>query len=153
MTSSGRKTRGADRYVSASELAEMGYCERKIAFDARFGRRTTAPQRAAQARGLRAHASFLEESERIAANSARKGRCFVATMVLGAGRETRDLRAFRDLVMRRSATGRYLIAVYYRLSPGLCDWLENRSVVRRLIGCMLLPAARIAGAIVRRHLR
>jgi hypothetical protein len=152
VASSIRDTGRADRYVSASELAQLGYCERKIAFDARYGRRTTRVQRAAQERGLHAHASFLRESERIAANSTRKGKCFVATMVLGDCPETRDLRAFRDLVLRRSAIGRQMIGAYYRLSPALCAWLENRPVVCRAIGCFLVPIARIAGAIVRRRL-
>ena len=49
-----------DEFVSASELARMGYCERQAAFDACHGQRVTAEQEQARDRGLKAHADFLE---------------------------------------------------------------------------------------------
>jgi hypothetical protein len=58
--------RGKD-YVSASELSRLAYCERQIAYDAIFGRRTSAAQRQAQERGLRAHEEFYRQGHRIAA--------------------------------------------------------------------------------------
>src|SRR5690349_21757481 len=95
-----------DRYISASELAQMGYCERKVAFDARHGPQDTPEQEAAKKRGRQRHVQFYEESRRTVQVSATKGRCFVATLALGESQETRQLRAFRDLVLRRSAAGR-----------------------------------------------
>ena len=85
-----------DEFVSASELARMGYCERQVAFDACHGQRVTVQQEQARDRGLKAHADFLEDSRRIAAASATKGRCFIATLVLGECDDTRGLRAFWD---------------------------------------------------------
>jgi hypothetical protein len=115
-----------DDFVSASELARLGYCERQVAFDAAYGRRTTARQRQAADRGRRAHEDFLRESRRIARVSERKGRCFIATLALGDCRETTALRQYRDLFLRRSWSGRQFIAVYYRVSPLVCRLLEGR---------------------------
>ena len=132
-----------DDYVCASELARISYCERQVAFDAELGRRTTAQQRQAAERGIRAHEQFLDESRRLAQSSGRKGRCFVATLALGNSPETSALRQYRDLVLRRSAWGRGFIATYYRLSPGLCRWLEGQP---RVLVCVRVPLKLLAGA-------
>ena len=121
-----------DDYVSASELARLGYCERQVAFDAAYGRRTTARQRQAADRGRRAHQDFLQESRRIAKVSERKGRCFVATLALGDCRETTALRQYRDLFLRQSWSGRQFIAIYYRVSPFVCRLLERRPALLSL---------------------
>lgn len=44
--------------VSASELAEMGVCERRVLLAHRHGARRTSAQRRAMRRGLRAHEQF-----------------------------------------------------------------------------------------------
>ena len=127
-----------DDFVSASELARIGYCERQVAFDAAYGRRTTARQRQAADRGRRAHEDFLQESRRIARVSERKGRCFIATLTLGECRETTALRQYRDLFLRPSWAGRQFIAVYYRVSPLVCRWMEGRPVLLSLCSAPLL---------------
>lgn len=137
-----------DEFVSASELARMGYCERQVAFDASHGQRVTAEQGRARDRGLKAHADYLEESRRIATASATKGRCFIATLVLGECDDTRGLRAFRDLYLRRSACGRWLVGTYYRASPALCGWLEVRPRAIKPVRWLLMGLARAAGAAV-----
>ncbi|PZP27163.1 MAG: hypothetical protein DI603_22560 [Roseateles depolymerans] len=141
-----------DDSVSASELAQMAYCERQVAFDAAFGRRTTGEQRAAQGRGLRAHEEFYRESRRIAEGSARKGQCFVATMALGDCEETRELRAFRDLYLRRSAMGRQFIHAYYRLSPVLCRWMQGKPALVRACRAPLRVLAGLATLFVNKAL-
>ena len=130
-----------DDYVSASELARLGYCEREVAFEAAYGRRTTARQRQAADRGRRAHQDFLQESRRIAKVSERKGRCFVATLALGDCRETTALRQYRDLFLRQSWSGRQFIAVYYRVSPHMCRLLEGRPAMLWLCRAPLLALA------------
>jgi hypothetical protein len=135
-------------FVSASELARMGYCERQVAFDASHGRRATAEQEQARSRGQKAHAAFYDESRRIAAASATRGRCFIATLVLGECRETRALRAFRDLYLRRSAFGRWVVGSYYRTSPALCAWLQIRPRAIWSIRWLLKGLARAVGAAV-----
>lgn len=47
--------------VSASELAQMGVCERLVVFEHRFGKRRTVAQRRAVERGRRAHDRFFRE--------------------------------------------------------------------------------------------
>ena len=138
-----------DEFVSASELARMGYCERQVAFDAIHGRRTTKAQEHSRQRGLKAHAAFYDESRRIAATSASKGRCFVATLALGECDETRALRAFRDLYLRRSSCGRWLVGTYYRMSPRLCTWLETRPLAIVAFRWILNRLARAANVAVR----
>lgn len=140
-----------DRYIGASELAQLGYCERKVAFDARHGPRDTPAQAAARERGRQRHAQFYEESRRTVEASATRGRCFVATLALGDGAETRQLRAYRDLVLRRSAAGRWFIARYYRLSPGLCRWLADKPRLLGAVRCALRWLAREAGRAVSRR--
>lgn len=141
-----------DKFVSASELARLGYCERQVAFDATCGRSSTKAQQQARDRGLKAHAAFYEESRRIADASVTKGRCLVATLALGECDETRALRAFRDLYLRRSALGKWLVGTYYSLSPTLCTWLETRPTALRLVRPILRVLARAASAAVRRRL-
>ncbi|WP_157265593.1 CFI-box-CTERM domain-containing protein [Azohydromonas aeria] len=140
-----------DRYIGASELARLGYCERQVAFDARHGPCDTAEQEAARERGRQRHAHFYEESRRTVENSARKGGCFVATLALGEGPETRQLRAYRDLVLRRSAAGRWLVGCYYRLSPALCRWLADKPRLLALVRRGLRRLAYAAGRAVDRR--
>ena len=141
-----------DKFISASDLARLGYCERQVAFDAAYGRRSTKTQEHARQRGLKAHAAFYEESQRIVDASATKGRCFVATLALGECEETRALRAFRDLYLRRSVFGRWLVGGYYTLSPRLCTWLETKPIVLRLLKPILTTLGLAAGAAVQRKL-
>jgi hypothetical protein len=137
-----------DEFVSASELARTGYCERQVAFDASHGQRVTVEQERARDRGLKAHAVFYDESRRIAAASAAKGRCFIATLALGECDDTRALRAFRDLYLRRSASGRWFVGAYYATSPALCCWLETRPRAIRALRWLLKGLASAAGAAV-----
>lgn len=47
--------------VSASELAQMGVCERLVVFEHRHGKRLTVEQQQAIKRGRRAHARFYRD--------------------------------------------------------------------------------------------
>ena len=117
------KCRRLSASVSASDLAQMGLCERLVVFEHRYGKRCLPAQRAAIERGRREHERFYREG-RIAPAS--PGRCFIATMVFGEGPETQTLRAFRDQVLRRGPTGRRLIVTYYGIAPGVCKLLERQ---------------------------
>lgn len=57
MDRSGFRARRPD-VVSASELAEMGVCERRVLLAHHHGLRQTSAQRRAMRRGLRAHERF-----------------------------------------------------------------------------------------------
>ena len=127
--------------VSASELAQMGVCERLVVFEHRYCKRCLPEQRAAIERGRREHERFYREG-RIA--SAPPGRCFIATMVFGEGPETQTLRSFRDHVLRRGPTGRRLIATYYRVAPGICRMLERQPWMHLVLRIALRPVVWLA---------
>lgn len=50
---------------TASQLAEMGYCERKMLLRLRLGPRTSLSRQAAQAFGTLEHARFLAEAMKL----------------------------------------------------------------------------------------
>ena len=135
-----RSRRSADvRMVSASDLAQMGRCERLVVFEHLHGRRRTARQQRARARGLVEHEQFYREGL-ASAQADRKGRCFIATCVFGEAWQTKMLRRFRDEVLRPSAWGRRVIRLYYRGAPGLC-------VVLRRWPALQVPMRMVLGAI------
>lgn len=126
------KRHRADAMVSASELAQMGRCERLVVFEQRQGQRRLPHQEAARRRGLEAHRCFEEEGLTARkAGSRHAGRCFVASMLLGEAWQTQVLRQFRDEVLRPRGWGRGLIRLYYRGAPGVCVVLERWPVLRR----------------------
>ena len=139
--------------LSASEIARLAYCERQIRFDVLRGRRTSERQRAARRRGEAAHRTFYEESQRLADRSARRGKCFIATLALGETPQTLALRQFRDVFLRRSFWGRAFIAAYYRYAPITCDALAPRPRLLTLIRGPLRLLAAAAGVAVRIRLR
>ena len=133
----GRCSRG----VSASDLAQMGVCERLVKFERHCGRRRTSDQLQAMDRGCRAHERFYLDRHD---DGRSRDRCFVATLVFGEAPETRVLRRFRDQVMRPRPLGRGLIALYYRSGPKVCGFLERRPRLRSIVRWMLSGFASFA---------
>ena len=138
-----KRSRRSDngRMVSASDLAQMGRCERLVMFEHRHGRRRTTWQQRARERGLIEHERFCREGLAASAQAARKGRCFIATCVFGdEAWQTQVLRQFRDVALRRNVWGRRLIWFYYRLAPGICKclrrWPALQAPVRVILGMM-----------------
>jgi hypothetical protein len=128
----------ADRTVSASRLAEMGFCERWVVLEQRHGSPRSRPLQAARERGLACHTRF-ERQGRVAMGTGTvpttvpKGRCIVATLAFGEGWQTQTLRHFRDAVLRRRSWGRSIVYHYYRAGPRICAVLEASPA---LLGCM-----------------
>jgi hypothetical protein len=139
-----RRRRKAKRAVSASALSQMGVCERLVVFEHLEGKRPTPAQRVALQRGLRAHRQFASEG---ASEAARRGRCFIATHVLGEGPETQVLRRFRDRYLRPTRAGRRMILGYYRVAPTVCQAMERWPWLKRLVRRALLP---LVGLLIRR---
>ncbi|WP_298434281.1 CFI-box-CTERM domain-containing protein [Ottowia sp.] len=131
--------------VSASELAQLGVCEQLVQFEHLYGQRRSAGQLADMERGIREHRRFLQEG-----GPERKGRCFIATLVYGEGREVALLRSFRDRVLRPSMLGRGLILAYYRISPTVCRFLNGRPLLLRTMRMALRPTVWIAGRVLAR---
>ena len=95
---------------------------------------------------------FYKDSLAIARESERKGRCFVATLALGECAETRALRAFRDLYLRRTAQGRWFIGTYYRLGPMVCGLLSRNPRLLSAVRTVVVLAGRLAARAVARRL-
>lgn len=129
--------------MSASELAQMGVCERLVLFEHRYGPHRSAPQRAAMARGEREHRRFFLEGQ-----SERRGRCFIATLVFGEGAGVTTLRLFRDRMLRRSSLGRGFNLAYYRTAPGVCRFLEWHPFLMRAMRVLLRSVVLVAGKIL-----
>lgn len=131
------KTRDKKTMVSASQLAQMGACERLVLFEAKYGKRKSQCQQEAIERGRMEHAKFFRDGVRSQSDvqtSLEKPWCFCASLAWGPeAPETDLLRRFRDRILRRTAAGRRLIRVYYRTAPGLCRHLEgHRKLIRAL---------------------
>jgi hypothetical protein len=128
------------RMVSASDLAQMGRCERLVVFEHLHGTQGTAGQQRARARGLVEHEHFYREGLAASAQAARKGRCLIATCVFGEAWQTEILRRFRDEALRPSVWGRRVIRLYYRGAPGICvvlrRWPPLQVPVRMVLGAI-----------------
>lgn len=106
--------------VSATQLAEMHYCEQRVLLAHRYGDRTTLAQREARERGLAAHADYYARGR-----TASDARCFISSCVFGpVAPETQVLRTFRDAVLLPRGWGRALVAWYYAWAPSVCAVLR-----------------------------
>lgn len=139
-----------DRFVSATDIASLAYCEQRIVLASRHGNLTTPEQRQAQARGVEHHErhdavvrQYHNESP-----APRQSPCFIASHVYGLTDErTNELRRFRDEVLLQSAGGRALVSLYYHRSPSVVRWLERRpnatAVVRTIVDLVRIAARHI----------
>lgn len=139
-------------FVSASQLAQMGVCEQKIVYEAKYGRRDSPEQIAAQERGNSAHDRFFQDGlvvNRQLATDLNKPWCFIASTVFGEqAAETVTLRRFRDQVLRRHRAGRAFIRAYYRHAPRISFFLTaHPSMLRATRGglTILVVLLRVLG--------
>ena len=137
-----------DRLVRSSDLAKLGYCERKTRYENLLGARATPAQASAQIRGRDTHSSFHREGIELARAPRRQG-CCVASKVLGESTRTGQLRSFRDDVMRRAAIGRLLVLGYYAVSPAMCRMLNRWPAAVQALRPVLTALAVLAFALIR----
>jgi CRISPR-associated exonuclease Cas4 len=88
-----REGAARDGAVGASELAQMGRCERLVVLESLHGPRRSTSQEEARRRGIAAHVHFELQGRRATApvggSTRRPGeRCFIATMVFGDAWQT-----------------------------------------------------------------
>ena len=136
--------------VSASRLAQLGWCELKLVLDERHGERVSVEQQAYRDVGTKTHAVLHQRAKTfhnrpnppspvadpVIRN--RKGPCFIATVMYGYDDpRTQHLRRFRDQVLRRTASGRRCIGFYYRHAPTLAHWLKGHRRVAMLVRMVL----------------
>lgn len=127
-----------DDSVSASDLAQMGVCERMVWFEHRYGRRFTPNRRAAAARGQQLHRQYYEQSM----EQRRRSSCCIAAHVFGdSSPEVTALRRYRDDVLRSTRYGQALILLYYKISPVACSLLARStslaSITRSILAMWL----------------
>ena len=80
------KRRGHGSRVSATQLAQMGVCEKLVVFEHRHGKRPSEAQRVALERGLRAHRHFLRQARPTTAGLADVVLEVVVRLAVAAGR-------------------------------------------------------------------
>jgi hypothetical protein len=63
----------------------------------------------------------------------KSGPCFVATAVYGSydAPQVIILRNFRDDYLDTTCLGRLFIKIYYRLSPPIANWINNKNRLKR----------------------
>jgi hypothetical protein len=77
------------------------------------------------------------------------GVCFIATAAYGSptAEQLDVLREFRDGVLLESAAGSQFVALYYRLSPPIADFISGNSFLRTLVRELLVdPVVWVVGA-------
>ncbi|MCW5633549.1 MAG: hypothetical protein KIT17_09445 [Rubrivivax sp.] len=141
-----RRRNQRERFVSAKDLAEMGFCEKRVLLAHLHGQRMTPEQQRSAERGRRAHERYYREGLSAVASGADR-RCFVATCLFGEEAwQTNVLRRDRDEVLLHRRIGRRAVAAYYWCAPRVCDvlarlpWLQRP--VRALIEVLLIAVRR-----------
>jgi len=127
------------KYVSATELATLGKCERLAVLEARYGSRPSVRTRQARQRGDREHLRHHREALAFGRTPATPDRrCFIASAVYGPDAwQTNYLRTWRDRHLMPTWWGRLMIGAYYALSPALVRRLPHWPRLRRLVQAML----------------
>ncbi len=142
----------ADAFAAATDLAQMGVCEKRMLFEATLGKRKSATQERDSGRGTARHDRFHRDAVRyqpeVKTSDPQSSRCFVATAVFGESPETQTLRQFRDTVLERHWTGRAATAVYYFVGPCIADFLLAGRRRQAIARALLRPVVRIAGQIL-----
>jgi hypothetical protein len=66
--------------------------------------------------------------------------CFIATAAYGTStaEQIDVLREFRDVVLLKSTTGSRFVALYYRLSPPIADYIARSDLLRTLVRELLI---------------
>jgi hypothetical protein len=115
-----RKNGSKGQYLSASQIAQLGFCERFVALEARKERDDHPDIKRRRAEGVASHERYFGESVSIAKRQrqARRGTCFVAGRVFEPeSNGVATLRRFRNEVLVRSVLGRWLVSAYDRSCP------------------------------------
>ena len=71
--------------------------------------------------------------------------CFIATAAYGTpmAEEIQSLREFRDEYLLTNAVGRALVALYYRVSPPIAEFITEHPSLKAIVRIALLPAVAV----------
>lgn len=138
MSNRGRKH---PRRLSATDLAELGRCERQAMYRYHKHAERVHPALAvARRRGIAEHDRRHQEviSSRSDATRSDRGPCFIASAIYGPyAWQTEVLRDWRDRALLPTRAGRILVGIYYRVSPGLAAYLSGMTRTSRLVRAVL----------------
>lgn len=142
----GKRLRRSDsgRMVSASDLAQMGRCERLVVFEQLHGRRRNARQQRAWERGRIEHRLFYLEGRAASGYADEKEDGVLAGGVFGESRKTRQARRFRHVTLRPGIFGRWAVRRFCRVLPVICSVL-CRWPALRFLARVVLKAIALAG--------
>ena len=73
------------------------------------------------------------------------GGCFIATAAFGSNMTTEVLvlRCWRDNVLLSKELGKYLVQVYYAISPPIADFIRKSNLLRNFVAKILRPVSKI----------
>lgn len=127
-----------DPPVSAKELAEMGFCEKRIELKHRLGLRQTKMQEARTAQGLREHRRYRAEGVAAIQSAGFGGKCFIASCVFGdSAWQTNVLRRYRDTFFLTRWWGRQMVRTYVCTAPIACVALRRWPVMQQPVRAFL----------------
>ncbi len=116
--------------VSITKVVSAVYCEQKVVFDREYGDLRPQHVKAKAEEGIREHAKFEFEGR---VKQATDSRCFIASHVYGLNApETNALREWRDRRLMPLLVGRWVVRVYYFISPLLLRLAGRSSVFSKL---------------------
>jgi hypothetical protein len=77
--------------------------------------------------------------------------CFIATAAYGTpfAKEVIALREFRDKLLMTNDIGRRFVRYYYRYSPPIARFIENKPKLRAIVRLLLKPVIKMAKVMVR----
>ncbi len=76
--------------------------------------------------------------------------CFIATAVYGTpvAEEVDILRQFRDEFLLNNPAGKVFVAVYYKLSPPMAEFISKHRVLRAVVReCFVNPAVALSKSV------
>lgn len=125
-------------WVSASEVGQVMFCPHSLELKYK-GARVNESAKNRRAKGNLEHEQFNQRIKH-AAQVNRDHRCFIASQVYGSNDpRTEQLRRWRDEVLMQTTFGRWIVRIYYALSPELVrvcqkvEWINTLS--RVLVDC------------------
>lgn len=123
--------------VRASDIGKAAYCPHAMC----LAKRDSAGRPATSSLMARGTSMHEELTDRVVGASDR--RCYIASYAFGIDHPTTvALRDWRDRALLPTRRGRFVVRMYYRLSPTVIDLCRKWDWMDRLVNAMLLSFLR-----------